>query len=322
MAGILWRGMQKFKNIEILQGGVHIGVGGVDPPTTDYFVDSTLGASGNSGLGWRSHALATISQAMTKAAALGTRGRVRIFVAPGEYAENVVTPLNTECPFGQLIAWNPTGRESFGAAYIIPASGVALTVRARGWLIQGFEIDGVADSTCVWLDGSTANSSAQGTEIRNCLIVGQNTCQYGIDVTGNGAPHTKVIGCGFYGFAPTTTDGKCITCTSSATDQPRFWIIEDCWFGDSNNLIDMNPRGFKESIIRNNTFFDNGANQNPDEIIDNTGGNDTMVYGNKFLGTYSNTGGYVAGTNDNWAGNSANAVASRAVNGWTIAVPA
>ena len=99
-------------------------------------------------------------------------------------------------------------------------------------------------------------------------------------------------------------------------------MIEDNWFADSDNLIDMNPRGFKESTIRNNTLYNNGANQNPDEMIDNTGGNDTMVYGNKFPGTYTNAGGYVAGTNDDFAGNMAPDQASKAANGWTFANPA
>ena len=116
------RGSVKFKNIEIAQGGVRIGLGGVNLPTTDYFVDATLGASGNSGLGWGTGvALATISQAVTKVTALATRGRARIFVAPGAYTEDVVTPTNALGPFGALIAVNPTS-ESRGAAWLISST--------------------------------------------------------------------------------------------------------------------------------------------------------------------------------------------------------
>ena len=302
--GVFTRGSVKFKNIEIVQGGVHIGLGGIDPPTTDYFVDGTLGNDGNSGLGWGTgHSLATISAAMTKATALGTRGRVRIFVAPGGYEEDVKTPLNADCPFGQLIAWNPTPGQSYGAVYLTAATaGVeCLQVRARGWYISGFEFDALADAECVVLGGGTG-CNGSGTIMEDCLFVGQNQGNYGIDAQG-APPLVTLRRCGFYGFTSSSPAGKCITCTASGTDQPRFWLIEDCWFGDSDNLIDMNPRGFKESIIRNNTFFTNGANQNPDEIIDNTGGNDTIIYGNYFPGTYNNGGGYVAGTNDEWAGN-------------------
>ena len=296
------------------------------PFGTNYYVDSVNGAATNSGLSW-AQAFSTITLAMTAATALGAttarRGGVNVYVAPGGYTEDVITPLNTEVPFGKLIAINPTPRQSFGAVYLASSTATAacITVRARGWLIEGFELDVGAAGMGVWLDGSTASSSAQGTEIRNCLFVGQNQGLYGIDVTGNGAPLTKIVECGFYGFSSGLTAAKCITCTSSGTDQPRFWIIEDCWFGDSDNLIDMNPRGFKESEIRNCNFYTNGANQNPDEIIDNTGGNDTNVHGCKFPGTYSNAGGYVAGTNDNFVGNMATDVGSYAANGWTYANP-
>lgn len=294
------------------------------PLGTNYYVTKS-GVDTNSGLSWAQSFL-TIGAAMTAATALGAttvqRGEVSIYVAPGGYIENVVTPLNTVCPFGRLIAVNPTPGRSFGAVYIIPASGVCLTVRARGWYISGFEFDAYTDAVAVLLDGETTNSLASGTLIEDCLFCGQNKGLSGINVTKNGAPLTTIRNCGFYGFTSGTTAGKCITCTSSATDQPRFWLIEDCWFGDSDNLIDMNPRGFKESIIRYNTFFNIGANQSPDEIIDNTGGNATMIYGNKFDGDFTASGGYVDSGTDDWAGNMAEDETSYAANGWTYLSPA
>ncbi len=307
-------------------GAALIGLGA--PPGTQLHVDTTLGNDGNDGLGWGGdRAYSTIGKAMAQSKILTARGRVQIYVAPGGYTEDIATPLNattTPHPFGQLIAFNPTPRRSFGAAWTTASTaGVeCLQIKARGWYIDGFEFDALADAECVLLDGVTTSASAQGTEIAHCLFVGQNQGLYGIDVTGNGAPLTQIHDCGFYGFTSGSTAGKCITCTSSGTDQPRFWMIEHCWFGDSDNLIDMNPRGFKESTIRYNTFYTNGANQNPDEIIDNTGGNDTQVYGNKFPEPYTKSGGYVAGTNDNWAGNFAETQGSESANGLTYADPA
>lgn len=322
MTGILWRGMQKFKNIEVVQGGVHIGVGGVNPPTTDYFVDTTNGDDGNSGLGWGTgNALATIQEAMDKITALATRGRFRVFVAPGEYAENVITPLNSVSPFGQLIAWNPTPGRPYGAAYIIPASGVALTVRARGWLISGFEFDGYTAAACVHLDGTTSNASCNGTQLEDCLFCGQNKALCGIDVTKSGAPLSSIRNCGFYGFHSGSTAGTCIMCSESGTDQPRFWLIEHCWFGDSDNLLMMNPRGFKECVVRYNTFLEVGATYTATKIIDNTGGNATQFYGNKFSGTYG-TGNYVAAANDEWGGNYVDYTATTAPYGLTMKDPA
>jgi len=78
-------------------------------------------------------------------------------------------------------------------------------------------------------------------------------------------------------------------------------MIEDCWFGDSDNLIDMVAQGFKESTIRRCTFYANGSYYNPDEKLNNGGGRDTYIYDNIFGGTYDHGGGYVAGTNDVWS---------------------
>lgn len=274
-------------------------------PATCYFVDTNSGLSvSGDGLSWE-RAFLTISEAMTAVGNLAARGRGIIFAAPGGYTEDIKTPLNAAGPFGALIAVNPTPGQSYGAAWLTASTaGVeCLEVRARGWYISGFEIDALADAECIVLGGATAGNNASGVMLEDCLIVGQNQGLYGIDMQ-NGVSSNAlqtIRRCGFFGFTSGSTAGKCIACTVSGIDQPRFIVIEDCWFGDSDNLIDMNPRGFKESLIRYSTFFANGANQNPDEKIDNTGGNDTYVYDNILGGTYSNAGGYVAGTNDIWS---------------------
>ena len=288
-------------------GAVKIGVGGYDLPGVDYHVDGTLGNDGHDGLGWGGdRALATIGQAMTLAAAYGSslgerRGRVRIFVAPGGYTEDVVTPLNTECPFGQLIAVNPTPTRSFGATYICAstAATTSLIVRARGWLISGFEIGAVASAGCVWFDGSTANSSAQGTELCHCIIGGWGVGIFGIDVTGNGAPHSIVHHNHFNGIV-----GPAIKCSESGTDQPRFWDVYTNHFVDNSSHINMNPRGFKESWIHHNVFMEVGANRTATEQLDNTGGSACAIGPGNFLSdTYDTAGGWVAGSNEDWYGN-------------------
>jgi len=297
------------------------------PPTTDSYVDATNGADTNTGNTWgSSNVLATIGQAMTNATNLAVRGRVRIFVAPAGYTEDILTPLNAAHPFGQLVAFNPTPGQSYGAAWTTASTAGApcIEVRARGWYINGFEFDALADAECMEIGGTTTGNNGSGTMVEECLFVGQNQGLAGIDwqngVSGN--PLVTIRRNGFFGFTSGSTAGKCLSCTASGIDQPRFALIEHNWFADSDNLIDMNPRGFKESIIRYNTFFTNGANQNPDEIIDNTGGNDTMIYGNYFPGTFNQTNGYVPGTNDGWAGNVATDVANYAANGWTFLAPA
>lgn len=295
------------------------------PLGTNYYVDATNGADTNSGKSW-ALAFSTIGAAMTAAGNLSSRGRAKIFVAPAGYTEDILIPLNADQPFGQLIAVNPTPGQSYGAAWTTASTAGApcIEVRARGWYISGFEFDALADAECMEIGGTTTGNNGAGTMIEECLFVGQNQGLAGIDwqssIAGN--PLVTIRRNGFYGFTSGSTAGACLMCSLSGIDQPRFAVVEYNWFGDSDNLIDMNPRGFKESLIRYNTFYTNGANQNPDEIIDNTGGNDTMVYGNVFPGTYSNAGGYVAGTNDGWTGNTATDVSGEAANGWTLAVPA
>ncbi len=270
-----------------------------------YYVDSTNGSDNNNGASWAT-AFATIQKAFDSVTTLANRGRHKIYVAPGGYTEDLITPLNTVSPFGSLIAVNPTPDRSFGATWITASTAATpcLTIRARGWFIYGFEFDALADAGCVLLDGATANSSAQGTQIQSCLFVGQNQGLYGIDVTKNGAPYTHIRDCHFSGFTSGSTAGDCIRCSSSATDQPRFWLIRDCSFVDSDNLINMNPRGFKESQIRDCAFYATGANQSPAQILNNGGGNGCLIGPNNFLGgDYDEGSGYKAGSNENWRGN-------------------
>ncbi len=267
---------------------------------TEFFADTDgAGDDANDGLSWGT-AKATIGACMTLAAALGTRGRARIFVAPGGYTEDVVTPTNAECAFGQLIAVNPTLGNTFGATWIKASTAAtpAIKVLARGWQVRGFEIAPVANTEAILLDGE--NGTPSGFQLVDCLVSGWALAgAIGLDVTGNGAPHTRLLNCRFTDFK-----GSAIKSTSSGTDQARFWRIDGCMFADNTNHIAMNPRGFKESIIQNCHFLKIGANQTATLQLDNRGGNATVIGPNNFLSsTYANTGGYYAGSNETWRGN-------------------
>lgn len=295
------------------------------PFGANYYVDSINGSAGGTGLSWAT-AFSTISLAMTAAAALGAttvrRGGVSIYVAPGAYTEDVETPLNTVCPFGQLIGVSPTP-DSYGAAYITAstAGSPVLAIRARGWYIAGLEFDALADSACVYFDGVTTNASAPGTVIENCLFVGQQQGLYGIQVTNtNSNSALSVIRNNrFEGFTSGSTAGACMQCTDTSNDAPRLWLVEDNHFWDSDNLIkDMS---FKECVVRNNTFLAAGANQSPTSMLDNSNGSNTNFYGNSFGGTYGTTA-YNAGSGDDWSGNMAETAGSESAHGWTYAVPA
>lgn len=268
----------------------------------NYYVTKQGNDSNNDGLSW-GQAFLTIQNAFDVVTARGAeRGRATVFVGPGGYTEDLVTPLNTIAPFGQLIAVNPTPDQSFGATYIVAstASTYSLIVRARGWLIQGFEIGAVASGGCVWLDGGTTDSNAAGTIIRNCIIGGwQAASANGIKITENGAPLTSILNNHFNGIK-----GKAIYCPDSATDQPRFWTIADNTFVDNVNHIAMNPRGFKEAWIHDNCFMEVGAINTALEQLDNRGGSNCAIGPNNFFSdSYDAAGGYRAGATDDWFGN-------------------
>ena len=284
-----------------------------------YYVDGTNGADTNSGTSWTA-SFATIQNALDQVGTDALRGRSKIYVAPGGYAEDLTTPLNSAAPFGELIAVNPTPARSFGAVWLSPSSSNTpiLTVQARGWRFSGFEFDPNAGGAIV-LGGTTAGNNAAGTVIEDCLFNGGSVALFGIDWQSGIASNALCVvrNNTFYAFDPGTT-AACLKCSESGIDQPGLALVEHNIFEGSDNYIDMNPRGFKSGVIRHNTFFAATA----DEKFDNTGGSNCQVYGNAMGGAYTLAGGYVAGSGDDWSGNMAEAVTGESANGWTFAVPA
>ena len=274
----------------------------MNPPTTDYYADPTNGSDSNDGLTWV-QPTATLQQCMDLATARGVeRGRLRVFAAPGGYAEAVTTPTNAIAPFGQLIAWNPTPGGAFGGAWIQSPTALtpALTIQARGWHVQGFEIAAVANTPAILLSGTAGGNTAQGTELRDCLITGWGTAgSIGINAIYNGAPYTKLINCRFDGLL-----GSAITCTESGHDNPRWWEILGCAFRDNANHIDLVAKGADEFIIEGCHFMKVGANRTATLMIALTAGANNHIGPNNFLGgDYDISSGYIPGTNDFWRGN-------------------
>ena len=270
----------------------------------EYFVDGANGNDANSGLNDWGNAVATIQQAMDLITARGAeRGRSRVYVAPGGYAEAVTTPTNAIAPFCQLIAANPTPGGSFGATWIQSPTALApaLTILARGWRVSGFEIAAVANTPAILLASDAGGNNAGGTQIDTCLITGWGTAgSIGINAIYNGSPYTKIYNCTFDGLL-----GDAITCTESGFDNPRWWEIAHNQFRDNLNHIDFVAQGLDEGWIHDNNFMQIGANRTAVLQIALTAGVNNHVGPNNFLsGDYDEgTGGYYAGTNDFWRGN-------------------
>ena len=297
---MFWRGIHKFKHLELAPGGVMIGME-VKPPTTDFFVDYLTGDDGNSGRAWgKGYALETIQEAMDRITARGAeRGRCRVFVAPGGYSENIITPLDSIAPFGQLIAVNPTKR-AVGAVWLSSpvATSPVITVRARGWLIDGFEIDAPETDGCIYLEGVADNCSAKYTEIANCLFSGfySGSTDFGVD-TNEASVLVVIRDSIFFGFA-----SRCITASTVVTEQ---WEIKNCIFLNSANYIaPKGSKGFAEASIHDCVFHNQGGLFTAALKIDMRVGRYNNIGPNNFLGgTYDHAGGYYASSTDEWRGN-------------------
>jgi hypothetical protein len=295
-----WHYNNQTRNLEAYNNGNEIFQ---YPFGANFYVDDVNGSATGTGLSWAT-AFSTISLAMTAAAALGAstvrRGGVDIFVAPGSYTEDIITPLNTECPFGSLIGINPVGQlRTTGAAWIISSttSNPALTIRARGWVIDGLEFDANTTSGCILLDGTTSDANCNQTQITNCHFAGlqSGTTDFGIEAN-TAATLSVVKGCMFQGFG-----GEAIT----ATDFPLQWEIADNYFDNCQKYIaPQSTKGFQQAWIHDNSFNQIGGTFTATVKIDTRGGAQNHIGPNNFLGgTYDNAGGYYASGTDYWRGN-------------------
>jgi hypothetical protein len=232
-----------------------------------YFVDPTsgVGSNGNSGLA-PDKAWATLTYAFTKLAKWDT-----LYCAPGDYSGNYLTPLNATAPFVSLIGVQATDI-GFGPWSAGTAGSPIINVRARGWLISGFEFDGVSDEASLKLTTS-GTSNANYAQIENCLFTGG---KYGIDWVG--APtYTMVYNCLFEDILTSA-----FICTDSSTDVPRRCIIQGNHFRENAADIAMNPRGFKSSTIASNFFQLDGISRNSTVLLDTRGGGGNIIVNNWF----------------------------------------
>lgn len=296
--GVFTRGFVKFKNIEIVQGGLKIGIGGVDLPVTNYFVDGTLGKSGNRGLGWgANNALDTIAGAMTKVTALATRGRARIYVAPAAYSEAVSTPTNTAGAHCALIGVNPLD-VCHGAVYW--ASGATgsdcLTVLARGWRVSGFEFECPTSAAGVKLDST--NGNANYTQIDGCHFTGG---KYGIDAIG--APNYAQIKSNLFSLLQTA---GAVAIGATAGANCNVWLVEDNLFvANINHIVFVAASAPYSGTWRYNTLHDTwvpgGSVTSAMDLTTSAASN--VIYHNFFGGTFSISGGYRGGSTDEWFAN-------------------
>ncbi|MEE9158104.1 MAG: hypothetical protein V3U60_06935 [Gammaproteobacteria bacterium] len=299
-----WHGLHVFDRIQAKSGLE------VQPPTTDYFIDTTNGSDNNAGKGSWELAFATIQAGFDAVNTLATRGRARIFVAPGGYTETLTLPTNANGPFGQLIAWQPTENRVSGAVFLAAAAAadILITVRARGWLIDGFEIGlgaGTGGGAGIRLDKKTSGANADYTTIKNCHFSGGQNSRMGIDFRNN-VLYAQILNCLFNGIHNTSDDGEAIGSSNSDTSVSSNQVIRGCKFQGNNKHISFNGnRGPNDALIEDCLLLDD-TNKTATKYVDLSSGTVgyNVVRRNVFDGTYSIAGGYEsAQATDIWVEN-------------------
>lgn len=142
-----WKGANKFKNIELADGGKFVGFGDLIPQSgRTYFVNNITGGSGNDGLSW-GNAMDQVSTAITAQiayslartgvapTAAGIYGRDRIIIMGTGTTYSAISALPQMCDiigFGAEPRGNGTGIVVIGDA-TGAADGCAGTTRGTNW---------------------------------------------------------------------------------------------------------------------------------------------------------------------------------------------
>lgn len=302
-----WQGRHHFDTIH---ADNYEGLGGIlQAPGIDLFVSANRGNDNKSGFSW-SQPKATIQAAMVLAAIARYRGRglVRIFVEGGGYVGPIVTPTNANCPFGALIGVNNNGEPFSPYLTALTAAGTIMTIRARGWIVSGFELDLPATGKGIVLDSKTSGATANYTKLRKLLFNGQKNSLFGIDFKDQ-SNFVTLEDSIFYDIYNAGGTAQAIGCSDSGTDVPNFARVLRNWFANNDKHLSLNGlRGFKNGEIKGNTFVWTGNLKTATVIVDLTNGSNNIVAENFSDQAWDDIDSTLmkAGTNDIWGPNHCN----------------
>lgn len=275
----------------------------------EWFVDSANGASGNDGKSWEG-AVNTIAAAVALASAGDT---VYVRGSFNEAVEVAVAGL-------RLIGCGTTSNQALWTAPDTTAP--CLTITA----VADCEIRNIRFRPAVANAAIEMTGACHQTHIIDCRFQGKAGAYYAIYTDGAQA-NVKIENCEFF-YLNTATYGAAILGHTYTSSEPTGWMIENCKFHSNLRHIECRMR---QSIIQNCVFSGKGllaagtmgASTKNIDISGATGGCN-LVTKNLLGGDYSNTGGYTAGTDDNWTGNYADDVSETEVDasGLTITIPA
>lgn len=275
--------------------------GGVPPSFYGryWFVDAKIGSDGNSG-----KSAQRPFQTMDKAFDMSDSGDVIIF--RGKIREQLSSPAgvfditiiggaNQPRHADDHSESTTPGRGSSSATWTTPASATAatplLTVRQQGWRFLNILFDGPSDAAAVQLfrDGGSGDSERDASHAHfvGCKFV---AAQNHIEFKG-GLSQVVLEDNLFFG---STADSILETVGAGIGTNNYHRFLRNYWHNNESHL-DM---GMNYGSVIGNVFgkFTTAG-------VDLRTGSENYVGGNYLYGTYSNAGGYWAGTNDEWGGN-------------------
>jgi hypothetical protein len=280
--------MTNFSSLSV--GGAPVMGNMANPFGRVLFVDGNLGSDGNRG-DRSARPYKTMAKAMEN-----VRSGDTVFLR-GNVTENITAPAGI---FDVTIigagnrprhADAHTGNNGYtGATWkALVTSDPLLILRQQGWRIENILFAcPTTDAALDFIRDAAAGDDERDSShaiVRNCRFAGG---QNGIRITGTeNVFNVLVEDCVF-------ADQTGTSIVSSAGYAYR-WQIRDNEFVNNDIHIDV---GFTQATIRDNNF----GKFTTDSVL-LTGGANNVVTRNHLSGTYSISGGYAAGTDDEWGGN-------------------
>jgi len=253
-----------------------------------YFVDAAKSAGGG-GRSWED----AYSDLDTALLAVGDGDT--IYMAPGTYTGNYVTPDETEAQNVSVIGVTPGQPGIRGGVNLVPTSGASpiITNNASGWRYSNLcfrpgatssGIKLVADQNTTAYIAGTAGSISQGVTVDNCMFWGGGTGKYGIEAAGlvdyNGIHFANIINNDFMYL--NATGAAAIYGAAGGNPNLGWRVIGNKFESNRSHINCYAANGWVGSLFERNSFPSRGVYAHTtDELVnvrasvtpDVTGGN-------------------------------------------------
>jgi hypothetical protein len=264
-----------------------------------WFLDAKIGGDGNSGK-TRNRPFATMERVfdvIDSGDVIFTRGKIKeqLSTPAGVFDVTIIGAGNQPRHADDHSEALSPGRGSSSATWTVPASATAatplLTIRQQGWRLINILFDGPADAAAVQLfrDGGADDSERDGSHahIAGCkFVAGQNHIEFKGGLSQCVIEDNMLFG---------ATAASLLETVGAGIGTNNYHRILRNHFHNNATHIDV---GMNYASI-----VDNIAGKFTTAGIDLRTGSENIVTKNALYGTYSEAGGYFAGTNDEWGGN-------------------